>query len=218
MRTRPTAADAERRRWSEDRTPIRRALGLAFDVGPKGSVTWLTVEGSTGEGAKRRIHGIELPFEDGSFGRLVCSEGFQLLADRGRALEEMHRVLVRGGEIEVAVPGSIEGNPPFAELAASLERRSGARGAAAIRWFFCMPQPDDLRGALASGAFEDIRIDVVRTTTRSPSTGAFLARAGFFDRRTAAELTHLVRALKSRAEKGGSPIGTETIVGHARRV
>ena len=34
MRTRPTAADAERR-WSEDRTPGRRALELAFDVGSK---------------------------------------------------------------------------------------------------------------------------------------------------------------------------------------
>ena len=218
MRTRPTAADAERRRWSEDRTAIRRALELAFDVGPEGSVTWLTVEGSTDEAASHRIHGIELPFEDGSFDRLVCAEGFQLLADRGRALEEMHRVLVRGGEIEVAVPGSIEGNPPFAEFAASLERRSGARGAAAIRWLFCMPEPDDLRGALVAGAFEDVRIDVVRTTARSPSIETFLARSGFFDRQTTAELAHLLRALESRADEHGLRLGTETIVGHARRV
>ena len=212
---RPPAADTVRRRSSEDRTPIRRALELAFDVGP---VTWLTVEGSTGEAAERRIHGIELPFEDGSFDRLVCSEGFQLLADRGRALEEMRRVLIRGGEIEIAVPGSIEGNQPFADLAISLERRSGARGAAAIRWLFCMPEPDDLRGAFAAGAFEDIRIDVLRTPSASPSIAAFLARSNLFDRRTAAELTHLVRALKSRADEGGPPISTETIVGRARRV
>ncbi|MGI8616364.1 MAG: class I SAM-dependent methyltransferase [Actinomycetota bacterium] len=215
---RPAAADAERRRWSEDRTPVRRALELAFDVDPKGSVTWLTVEGSTGEAASRRIHGIELPFEDGSIDRLVCSEGFQLLAHRGRALEEMRRVLVRGGDIEVAVPGSIEGNPPCADLAISLERHSGTRGAAAIRWLFCMPEPDDLRGALAAGAFEDVRIDVVRTTARSPSIGAFLARSGFFDRRTAAELTHLLRALESRADEHGLHLGSETIVGRARRV
>jgi SAM-dependent methyltransferase len=218
VRTRPTAADVERRRWSEDRTPIRHVLELAFDVGQEGSVTRLTVEGSTGEAASRRIHGIELPFEDGSFDRLVCAEGFQLLADRGRALEQMQRVLVRGGEIEVAVPGSIEGNPPFAELAASLERRSGARGAAAIRWLFCMPEPDDLRGALAAGAFEDVRIDVRRTTARSASVGAFLAGSGFFDRRTAAELTRLLRALESRADEHGLQLGTETIIGHARRV
>ena len=217
MRTRPTAADTERR-WSEDRTPVRRALEVAFDVGSKGSVTWLTVEASASQAARRRIQGTELPFEDGSFDRLVCSEGFQLLADRGRALEEMQRVLVRGGEIEVTVPGSIEGNPPFAELAASLERRSGARGAAAIRWLFCMPQPDDLRGVLASGAFEDIRIDVVRTTARSPSIGAFRARAGLFDRQTAAELAHLLHAMESRVDEHGLRLGTETIVGHARRV
>ena len=66
--------------------------------------------------------------------------------------------------------------------------------------------------------FEDVRIDVVRTTARSPSIGAFLARSGFFDRRTAAELTHLLRALESRADEHGLHLGSETIVGRARRV
>ena len=90
----------------------------------------------------------------------------------------MHRVLVRGGEIEVAVRGSIERSPPFAELADSLERHAGARGAAAVRWLFCMPEPDDLRGVLAAAAFEEIRVDVVRTTDRSPSIRAFLVPSG----------------------------------------
>jgi SAM-dependent methyltransferase len=160
-----------------DRPPTDRVLELAFDVGPKDTVTRFSVARSTGEDSRRRILGVELPLDDGSLDRVVCSEGLQLLSERGRALAEMRRVLVRGGEILVAVPGAIERNSPFAELAASLERRSGVRGAAAVRWLFCMPEPDDLRGVLAAAAFEDIRIDVVRTTARSFTTETIVGRA-----------------------------------------
>lgn len=156
---------------------LDRVLELAFDVGAAETVTRLTVEGSAGEISRRRILGVQLPLEDGSLDRVVCSEGLQLLSERGRALAEMHRVLVPGGDILVAVPGAIERNSVFAELAASLERRSGARGAAAIRWLFCMPDPDDLRGVLAAAGFEDIRIDVARTTARSLTTETIVGRA-----------------------------------------
>jgi hypothetical protein len=118
----------------------------------------------------------------------------QLLSDRSVALEEMRRVLARDGEIEVAVPGAIERNPPFAELATSLERRSGPRSAAAIRWLFCMPDPDDLRGVLAAATFEDIRIDVVRTTAR----GSCVPLPG--------------------VDPDELLIATETIIGRARRI
>jgi len=141
-------------------------LELTFEVGSDETVTRLTVARPNGEVRRLGGRGIELPFEDGSFTRVTCPHGLQLLPDRGGALREMRRVLVHGGEIEVAVRGSIERNPPFAELADSLERSSGATGAAAVRWLFCMPEPDDLWGVLADAGFEEIRIDVVRTTDR----------------------------------------------------
>jgi SAM-dependent methyltransferase len=216
VKTRPTAADTQRRTGVADLTQNDRILELSFDVGPEQTVTWVTVEGSADGAARRRIHGIELPFDDGSVDRVVCADGFQLLPDRGRALEQVRRVLVRDGQIEVTVPGSIEENPPFAELAERLEQHSGVRGAAAIRWLFCMPEPDDLRGALAAAGFEDIRIDVVRTTGRSTSVAAFLSRSAF-GLRTVPEWTHLVRALESSADQDGLR-NTETIIGHARRV
>ncbi len=198
-----------------DRSSPDQALELAFEVGRRGTLTRLTPVGSTGETVKRRVRGIELPFDDGSFVRVVCPQGLQLLPDRGPALEEMRRVLVRDGEIEVAVPGSIEGNPPFAELAASLERLSGVRGAAAVRWIFCMPEPDDLRGALAAASFEDIRINVVRTTARSQSIEAFVSRSGV-DPKIVPEMGSLERELMRIV--GDSLISVETIVGRARRV
>ncbi len=59
---------------------------------------------------------------------------------------------------------AIERNPPFAELADSIERSTGTTRAAAVRRLFSMPEPDDLRGALVEAGFDEIRIDVVRTT------------------------------------------------------
>jgi SAM-dependent methyltransferase len=211
--TRPPSGDAEP---TGDRLPSDHVLELAFEVGPRGTFTRLNAVRSTGETERQRVHGIELPFDDDSFLRAVCLHGLQLLADRGRALEEMRRVLVRSGRVEIAVLGPIERNPPFAELAASLERHSGARGAAAVRWLFSMPEPDDLRGVLAAAAFEDIRTDVVRISARSRSIVAFLSRSGV-DPWDMPETAHLERALGLRVDQDGLLITTETIIGRARR-
>ena len=105
---------------------------------------------------------MELPFPDGSFARVVCRYGLQLLSDRARALREMHRVLAHGGEVDVEVPGPIERNPTFAQLANAFDRADDLHRATRIRWLFCMPEPDDLRGALAAAGFEEIRVEVAQ--------------------------------------------------------
>jgi hypothetical protein len=135
----------------------------------------------------------------------------------------MRRVLARHGEIEVAVRGSIERSPPFAELADSLERHAGARGAAAVRWLFCMPEPDDLRGVLAAAGFEEIRVDIVRTSERSPSIREFLSPSGSGLRLVPEMvkswvLADLERALGPCVDEDGLLITTETIIGRAKRV
>jgi SAM-dependent methyltransferase len=214
---------AELDRRAEDPSPRDDILDLAFEVRPRGTLTRLTTSRSTGEVETRRIHGIELPYDEGSFARVVCRRGLQLLPDRDRALGEMRRVLVRDGEIEVAVRGSIERSPPFAQLADSLERHAGVRRAAAVRWLFCMPEPDDLRGVLAAAAFEEIRVEVVHTTDRAPSIDEFLSLSGsesrippeIVKRRVLADLE---RALGSCADQDGPLITAEMIVGRARRV
>jgi SAM-dependent methyltransferase len=205
-----------------DQSPADDRLELAFEVRSREIRTWLTVRRPTGETETRRGRGVELPYDDGSFARVACRLGLQLLPDRSRALEEMRRVLVRHGEIEVAVRGSIERSPLFAELADSLERHAGVRSAAAVRWLFCMPERDDLRGVLAAAAFDEIRVDVVRTTDRPPSIRAFLASGS--EERIVPEwvrrrvLADLERASGSWMDRDGLLITTETIVGRARRV
>ena len=222
MKARPRVGGAKLESWAVNRSPAGDSLELAFEVRPAEIRTWLTVARANSGGETRRSHGIELPYDDGSCARVACRRGLQLLPDRSRALEEMRRVLVRHGEIEVAVRGSIERSPPFAELADSLERHAGARGAAAVRWLFCMPEPDDLRGVLAAAAFEEIRVDVVRTTDRSSSIDEFLSSSRSEPRivpeivksRVLEDLEH---ALGSCMDENGLRISMETIVGRAKR-
>ena len=144
------------------RTTEDRELDLAFEPTRTGVLTTIRVGRSTLHVTQEASDEAELPFADGSFARVVCRHGLQLLPDRGHALREIHRVLAHGGEVDVEVPGPIDRNPPFAELADALERAEDRHRAARIRWLFCMPEPDDLRGALADAGFEEIRVDVAQ--------------------------------------------------------
>jgi SAM-dependent methyltransferase len=144
------------------RTPDDRELDLAFAPTRAGVLTTIRVGRSTLRVTQEAWDDVELPFTDGSFARVVCRHGLQLLPDRGRALREMYRVLAHGGEVDVEVPGPIDRNPPFAELADALERAADLHRAARIRWLFSMPEPDDLRGALADAGFEEIRVEPAR--------------------------------------------------------
>jgi SAM-dependent methyltransferase len=120
--------------------------------------------------------GSTLPFGDASFDVVVCHHGLQLLPDRGRALAEVRRVLVPRGWAAVAVWGPIERNPAFAALAESLERRAGVRVGAAVRWLFCLPEPDDLRAVLAGAGFDAVRVRTAHKAIRFPSVTEFLRR------------------------------------------
>jgi ubiquinone/menaquinone biosynthesis C-methylase UbiE len=145
------------------RTTEHRELDLVFEPTRTGVLTTIRIGRSTLRVTRDALDEVELPFEDGSFARVVCRYGLQLLPDRRRVLREMHRVLAPGGEVDVEVPGPIDRNPPFAELADALERAEGTHRAARIRWLFCMSEPDDLRGALADAGFEEIRVEVAQT-------------------------------------------------------
>jgi ubiquinone/menaquinone biosynthesis C-methylase UbiE len=117
-----------------------------------------------------------LPFRDASFDVVVCQQRLQLFPDRSRVLSEMRRVLVPRGRVAVAVWGPIQRSPAFAALADSLERHGGVQVAAAVRWLFSLPDPEDLRASLASAGFDGIRVQTARKTTRFPSVAEFLRR------------------------------------------
>jgi SAM-dependent methyltransferase len=117
-----------------------------------------------------------LPFADGSFDVAVCLQGLQLFPDRDRALLEMRRVLASRGRVGVTVWGPIGRSPVFAALADSLELRAGVQVAAAVRWLFSLPEPEDLRALLAASGFGRIRVRSARRAARFPSVAEFLRR------------------------------------------
>jgi SAM-dependent methyltransferase len=135
--------------------------------GPGDRVLDLAAVGGRGGGST-------LPFGDASFDVVVCHHGPRLLPDRGRALAEVRRVLAPRGWAAVAVWGPIGRNPAFAALAESLERRAGV--GVAVRWLFCLPEPDDLRAVLAGAGFDAIRVRTARKAVRFPSVAEFLRR------------------------------------------
>jgi ubiquinone/menaquinone biosynthesis C-methylase UbiE len=68
----------------------------------------------------------QLPFGDGTFSRIICSEVLEHLADDARAVAELHRVLAPGGFLVVTVPSA---DYPFAwdPINSILERLTGRR-------------------------------------------------------------------------------------------
>jgi SAM-dependent methyltransferase len=117
-----------------------------------------------------------LPFADDSFDVVVCHQGLQLFADRGRALSEMRRVLARCGRLVVSVWGPIERNPALAVLAGALERHAGMQVAAAVHWLCSLTGPEDLRAVLACADFRRIRVRTIRRTIRIATVSELLDR------------------------------------------
>ncbi len=165
-------------------------------------------------------------FPDQSFDVVVWQHGLQLIHDRSTALAEMRRVLAPGGRAAVAVGGPIERNPAFAALAESLERRVGASAAAAVRWLFCLPAPEELHALLAFAGFDHVRIRIRtdRRTARVPSVAEFLRRylpgspagsatADMPDDETWRVVADLETALGPWFDAGGLRITTQANVG-----
>lgn len=75
---------------------------------------------------------------------------------------------------------AIEQNPPFAELADSIERSTGTRRAAAVPRLFSMPEPDDLRGPSrkpdSTRSESTLSARLIRTVCGSPRRRSSVAR------------------------------------------
>ena len=98
-----------------------------------------------------------LPFDDGSFDRVVCQFALMFLADRAAALREMARVLAPGGRVAIATWSSADRSPGYAAMIALLDRLFGAEAADALRAPFCLGDPGELR-SLVGEAFPDVEV------------------------------------------------------------
>jgi len=71
--------------------------------------------------------GKELPFEDASFGAVVCQLGLQFFPDPARGLTEFRRVLRPGANVGVCVISTPDRAPIWGIVAEELGRRRPAQ-------------------------------------------------------------------------------------------
>lgn len=86
----------------------------------------------------------DLPCPDATFERVVSQFGMMFFTDRERAVEEMHRVLVDGGRLAIAVWDALDRSPAYAREVDLLDRMAGARAADALRAPFVMGNRTEL--------------------------------------------------------------------------
>ena len=100
----------------------------------------------------------ELPFESGSFDRVVSQFAAMFFWDRERAFAEMARVLSTNGTAAVVTWASLEETPGYAALAELLDEVVGGDAVEALRSPFSLGQADDLH-RLMSVAFSDVTVE-----------------------------------------------------------
>jgi SAM-dependent methyltransferase len=129
------------------------ACSMAERVGPTGSVVGLDVNEGMLAVAKRKAPSLEwraaraeaLPFAENSFDAVVSQFGLMFFEDQPLALQEMKRVLRRGGRLAVAVWDSLEHFQGYGELIALIGRLHGEQAAAALRVPFSLGTQDSCR-------------------------------------------------------------------------
>lgn len=110
----------------------------------------------------------KLPFEDNSFGAVVCGFGIMFALDRQAAFREARRVLTAGGIFLFNVWDSIEQNPHALANAEALEALFPGDPEMRFRMPYDMHDPGLLRRLLAGARFRATRIE----TKRIPVKGA----------------------------------------------
>jgi SAM-dependent methyltransferase len=109
--------------------------------------------------------GLQLPFGAGEFDLVTCQQGLQFFPDRAKGLDEMHRVLIDGGRVALAIWGPIERAPLHLAVDRVARRRIG------VSMFgppFSLSDPTELRALLTNALFSVEVFDTVELRCRFP--------------------------------------------------
>lgn len=110
-----------------------------------------------------------LPFPDQSFDLVVSQFGLMFFNDRPRALREMLRVLIPGGQLAVLVWNDIENIPAYAIELELLERLAGRQAADALRAPFLLGDKAELRSLFKGAGVRSVDIHTYKSTAHFPS-------------------------------------------------
>lgn len=164
------------------------ARAAARRVGATGVVTGVDINPEMVATATRAAAGLtpaidfeqadatELPFDDASFGVVVCQEGVQFVTDRVAALREMRRVTASDGRIACSVFRSLDHNPVYAVFSRALGEYAGAEAEQMMASPFALGDADVLRKAAREAGVDDIDVRIVVNEVRYPSVEEFVRR------------------------------------------
>ena len=110
----------------------------------------------------READALNLPFEDHTFGAVVCGFGIMFMPDRQAMLREVRRVLVDGGIVLFNVWDGLEANPHAAINAAVVEGMFPGDAEARFRAPFDMNDFAYLRQLLAGAHLQETLIESKR--------------------------------------------------------
>lgn len=114
-----------------------------------------------------------LPFAEGVFDVVLCSQGLQFFPDRRAALAEMHRVLRPGGRLAVGVWQDLSRHPFQLAHLRALEAHLGVRGATTP---FSLGDEDELRALLEEAGFETVAVESATITGQAEEPDELVAR------------------------------------------
>lgn len=112
----------------------------------------------------------DLPFDDGTFDKVVSQFGMMFFQDRSKAAREMLRVSKPGGSLALAVWHSVEENPAYRDIASLLEEHVSPEAADKVRIPFCLGNPAEVAQLLAEAGFDRVAFGTRHEQAKFPST------------------------------------------------
>lgn len=160
------------------------ARNVAPLVGSQGTVIGLDVNPGmidTARAAAERDHLViewhtspaeHLPFPDEHFDLILCQFGLMFFTDRIAALNEMHRVLKKGGHLVLSVWKGLDRHPFYQTLHDVSQQYFGKSSVEAV---FSLGNADKLLTLLTDAGFGQVEIESRSLTAHFPQPEEFLA-------------------------------------------
>jgi len=175
----------------------------------------------------READALKLPFEDRTFGAVVCGFGIMFAPDRQAMLKEARRVLVDGGIVLFNVWDGIEKSPHAAICAAVIEAMFPGDAEMRFKIPYDMSDLGYLRQLLAGARFREMlietkRIEIEVTDPRTIATGQTLGtpRSALIAKRGVSPDLVIQMVADALATAGGDPYSgyAQAVVVQARAI
>ena len=115
-----------------------------------------------------------LPFDNGTFDRVVSQFGLMFFTDQVKAITEMKRVLRPGGSLAVAVWDRLDKTPGYATVAQILEALFGQEVANSIEAPYNLGDKQRLTSLFAAAGIENMTIQTITGQARFSSVDSWI--------------------------------------------